>query len=173
MMNQLGKMGIEKHNSAIDFKRYQRLLWNKKYIILTIASAVTAIWLVLYFLFFSGTSYESSAVVKFDDPRLNRNVGAVTDFAIMGAHGKLAVLRTQSFLSRVVDSLHYNIVFNNEKIFIGSLCKEIKVEKNAVHGQYFVEFDQDTLRISFMGSPDILEEELVVEKYFALSENPY
>jgi tyrosine-protein kinase Etk/Wzc len=173
MMNQLGKLGIEKNHSSIDFKRYRRLLWKKKYLILTITSVISVIWFVMYYLFFSGISYESSAVVKFDDPRLNKNVGAVTDFAIMGAHGKLAVLRTQSFLGRVVDSLRYNIIFNDENIFPGSLCKQIKIADNAIHGQYSIDFDQDTLRVYFMDSPEILEEVLLIEKHFTLSEDPY
>ena len=173
MMNQLGKMGIEKHQQTIDFRRYQRLLWKKKYLILTIASVVTVIWLVIYSLFLSGISYESFALVKFDDPRLNRNVGAVTDFAIMGAHGKLAVLRTRSFLSRVIDSLKYNIVFENEKVNPLKLCKKIKIDKNAVYGQYTVEFEMDTLKVYFSGDGGMLDEILLGKDHFGSKNDPY
>ncbi|MCK4754920.1 MAG: hypothetical protein KAS58_06780, partial [Calditrichia bacterium] len=173
MMNQLGKLGIEKHQSSIDIKRYQRLLWKKKYLILTITTVFTVIWFVIYSLFFSGISYESSAIIKFDDPRLNRNVGAVTDFAIMGAHGKLAVLRTQSFLTRVVDSLKYNIVFDDEKVNPFKLCKKIKIDKNAVYGQYTVEFEMDTLTVSFSGNGDMLDDMLLSKDYFGSKNDPY
>ena len=173
MVNQLERFGIDKNQSTIDFRRYQRLLWKEKYLIFTIALVVSVVWLVLYFLFFSGISYESSAVVKFDDPRLNRNVGAVTDFAIMGAHGKLAVLRTQSFLGRTVDSLKYNIVFEDEKINPITLCKKIDIQDDAKYGQYVVEFDKDTLQVFFIGEGDILDEILVTKQFFEIDRDPY
>jgi capsular exopolysaccharide synthesis family protein len=172
-MNQLGKMGIEKHQSSIDFKRYQRLLWKKKLFILTVTGVVSVIWFVLYSLFLSGISYESSAVLKFDDPRLNRDVGAVTDFAIMSAHGKIAVLKTQSFLGRVVDSLKYNIIFDDEKINPTRLYKKISITKNAVYGQYTVDFENDTLNVSFVGSDDLLDNILLSKDHFRKSEDPF
>ena len=173
MMNQLGKFGIENHQQTIDFRRYQRLLWKKKYLILTITAVFTVIWLVIYSLFLSGIKFESSAIVKFDDPRFSRQVGAVTDFAIMGAHGKLAVLRTNSFLNRVVDSLKYNIVFDDEKVNPFKLCKKIKIDKNAVYGQYTVEFEMDTLTVSFSGNGDMLDEILLGKDHFGSKDDPY
>ncbi len=172
MMNQLGKMGLDKQTPTIDIRRYQRLFWKKKYLVLTIATVFTVIWLVVYSLFFSGISYESSAVIKFDDPRLNRNVGAVTDFAIMGAHGKLAVLRTQSFLTRVVDSLKYNIIFEDDKVNPVKLCKKIAIDKKAVYGQYRIDFELDTLTVTFYGDGDMLEEMVLSKEYFGSRRDP-
>jgi tyrosine-protein kinase Etk/Wzc len=173
MMNQQGKLGIENHQPTIDFRRYQKLFWKKKYLILMITAVFTVIWLVIYSLFLSGIKFESSAIVKFDDPRFNRQVGAVTDFAIMGAHGKLAVLRTRSFLSRVVDSLKYNIVFEDEKVNPFKLCKKINIDENAVYGQYTVEFEMDTLKVSFSGNGEMLDEILLSKDYFGSKNDPY
>jgi len=173
MMNQFEKFGVDNHQPPIDFRRYQRLLWKEKYLIFTIAVVVTVIWLVIYFLFLSGINYESSAVIKFDDPRLNRNVGAVTDFAIMGAHGKLAVMRTQSFLGRTVDSLKYNIVFQDEKISPSRLCKKIKIDKNVTYGQYFLDFNNDTLEVFFIADDELLNDIILSKQYFGINEDPY
>jgi len=171
MMNQPARIGANKNQQVIDFKRYQRLIWKKKYFILTVSAVFSVIWFVIYSIFLSEILYDSSAVIKFNEP--GRGLGAVTDFAIMGSQSKLAVLRTSSFLGRVVDSLKYNIILDNEKINQGALFNKIKLHKNAIYGKYTVDFIKDTLRVIYVGSDDILSEELLINEYFDNEQNPY
>jgi hypothetical protein len=173
MMNHSEKLSMGKNQPSIDFVRYLKSLWKMKYLILIITTVFSVVWMVIYTLFLSGTSYESSAVIKFDDPRYGRNVGAVTDFAYMGTQSKLAVLRTKSFLGRVVDSLKYNIVFENEEIYPFKLCKKIIIGKNPAFGQYTVVFEMDTLMVTFFNDDEILEESLICKEYFGTKQDPY
>ena len=172
-MHQPVKTGVNKTPQAIDFIRYQRLIWNKKYFLLTISAVFAVIWFVLYTLFLNKISFDSSAVIKFDEPGSNRGLGAVTDFAIMGSQSKLAVLRTNSFLNRVVDSLNYNLIVENAKINPATLFSEINIHENAIYGEYMVEFIKDTLSVIYIGNGDIISDELLIKEYIELQQNPY
>jgi capsular exopolysaccharide synthesis family protein len=90
----------------------------------------------------------------------------------MGTQSKLAVLRTKSFLGRVVDSLKYNIVFENQEINPFKLCKKIKIGKNPAYGQYTVVFELDTLMVTFFNDDEILEEALIFKAYFGKQRDP-
>ena len=138
MMQNQYKPQIGNNEPQIDFRRYIKLILKKKYFIAAITIIVTGIWFIIFSLFFNEVKYESTGVVKFDDLRFNRGVGAVTDFAIMGAHSKVAVMTTKSFLGRVVDSTKYNFQFPGDQINPQKLLKKVDIGPGAKYGQYTV-----------------------------------
>lgn len=70
------------------FAKYKNILWEKKYWILIVTLGFTLLWVMIYSLLLSKQlEYQSSATLKFDDPRM-RTVSAVTDVAEFSRMGK-------------------------------------------------------------------------------------
>ncbi len=96
--------------------KYWNLIWQKKIFITLIFVFMSVLWYGIYMWKLEGKQkYTTSAIVKFDDPRQSRGVGAVPDFAAEGSIGKAAILQTNSFLRTVVDSLKLNFVLIEPK----------------------------------------------------------
>lgn len=145
----------------IDIFKYLLLIWQKKYWILLICTAVAIFWIVIYSMFLYKVEYVTSAVVRFDDPRLNRGVGAITDFAITDAYGKIAVLNTNSFLGRVVDSLHYDIMFPDYRINPTHLIKLVLKEKGARYGEYKLERQNNLLTVYYTNNLNNIKDSIL------------
>jgi len=105
--------------------KYKSLLWQKKYWIIGITSVVTLLWLIIFSAFLSQRiEYTSSVTIKFDDPRRSATSG-VTDFAQFGSEGKVAILYTNTFLARVVDTLNLNLYLTTPGINRFDLFRQI------------------------------------------------
>lgn len=142
----------------IDTKKYIRLLWKKKFWIFLIAIFVTAPWIVLSSFFLKKIDYTSSAVIRFNDPR---GVSAFTDFAIMNTYSKLAVLKTRSFLGRVVDSLHYNLIFKSNEINPSIFVHNFEILPDTKFGKYKIEKELNSLAVSYTNDKAKIKDEVI------------
>jgi len=137
--------------SGINFKKYFHFLLRKKLLIFTIMVILALIWIVLYSLFYDKfIKYTTSAVIRFDDPTLTRNIGALTDFSAgMETRSKVAILHTNSFLGRVVDSLHLNLIIDSPDLNRTALLKNIRILENAKYGEYTLLYQNDSLVFNY------------------------
>lgn len=130
--------------------KYRRLVWGNKFWILLILVLVSVLWFFFYsFILEKAPEYTASAVIKFDDPRLSREVSAVTDFAQSENESKLTILKTSYFLDKVIDSLKLDIVLKTEGINRFFLFKSISITSNAKHGSYKIVNDRNKLQIFY------------------------
>ena len=138
--------------------KYKSLLWQKKYWIIIITLCFTAIWIVFYSLFLSKQlEYTSSATLKFDDPR-RRTVSMVTDVAEFSSDGKVAILYTNSFLQKVVDSLSLNLVLYTRGINRFELFKKIHIGENAKYGDYKIVNNEEVIDIIYTNKREDIED---------------
>lgn len=118
-------------------RRYLKIIWKRKFWILLIFIFITAAWTVFYSMFLKKSAvYTAYAIIKFDDPRSNRRIDAVTDFAETQTEAKVAILQTRSFLEKVVDSLDMNIIVNTPGVNRFKLFKKINYDMQAKYGDY-------------------------------------
>jgi len=117
-------------------KKYAKLIWEKKIIISVITLLVTIGWIFVYTFFISkAAEISTSAVIRFDDPR-SRRVNAVADFITMSNVSKVAIVKSNSFLNKVVDSLNLNVIIETSGVQRTSFFKEIKLEGDPQYGIY-------------------------------------
>ena len=89
--------------------KYLKLLWRKKFWIILITAFTAVVWILIYsFYLQTAAIYTTYAVIQFDDPRA-RGFSPITDFDYMSSLSKVAIVKGNSFLSRVVDSLKLNV----------------------------------------------------------------
>ncbi len=144
--------------STIDFSKYFKLMWKKKHWIMLFTVLISVLWFFAISMFAIKPEYTSSAVIRFDDPRGGI---AVTDFGVMDAISKRAVLNTRSFLGRVVDSLHYNIIYASEKINPATFVKSIEIVPEAKHGNYKILNHQTFLVVYFTNKEESIEDSVL------------
>ncbi len=144
--------------AKIDIKKYLRLIWKKKFWIFLIGILLTAPWLVVASFLLKKIDYTSSSVIRFNDPR---GVSAVTDFTIMNTFSKLAVLKTRSFLGRVVDSLHYNLIFKSNDINPSKFVHTFEILPDAKFGNYEIAKELNSLVVTYSNDKEEIEDEVV------------
>jgi succinoglycan biosynthesis transport protein ExoP len=144
--------------AKMDIKKYLRLIWKKKFWIFLIAIFLTAPWLVVASFLLKKIDYTSSSVIRFNDPR---GVSAVTDFTIMNTFSKLAVLKTRSFLGRVVDSLHYNLIFKSHDINPSKFVHSFEILPDAKFGNYEIAKELNSLVVTYSNDKEEIEDEVV------------
>lgn len=138
----------------IDIKKYLKLLWRRKYWIILITILLSILWYLFASRFSDNVEYISSALIRFNDPR---GVSAVTDFAAMNAHSKLAILYTRSFLGRVVDTLNYNFRFNLSQINPAKLVNDVEILPGAKYGNYKIVRNGNNLAIYYTNQGEKIE----------------
>jgi len=143
---------------AIDFTKYFQLMWKKKYWIMLLTVLISVLWFFAISMYSIRPEYTSSAVIRFDDPRRS---SAVTDFGALDAISKTAVLNTRSFLGRVVDSLHYNIIYVSEKINPATIVKSVQIAPEAKHGSYKIVNHQIFLAVHFTDKGEGIEDRIL------------
>ncbi len=144
--------------------KYWKLIQAKRLIIGIIIIVSTIIWFGIYkMIIVKRQTYSTTAIIKFDDPESRRDVRAVTDFAIEGSSGKLAVLTTSTFLKMVVDSLNLNLVVVTPNIDRFTLFKEINISQDAKFGLYTFEHKDNSVIVSYTNEEDEIYQETIVD----------
>jgi len=139
-------------------KKYYNLIMKKKYWILITIFCVTILWILIYKMFLDKKSeYTSTVTIKFEDNRY-RSTAAVTDFAKYGSEGKVAVLHTNSFLSKVVDSLSLNIDLITPGINRFHFFKKMKINENARYGIYKLVRDEGGINVYYTNDDEDIED---------------
>ena len=162
----LGNMDQEQNKSSFNLKKYLNFFSRKKYLIFTIWGLITLVWIVLYSLFHENfASYTTSVVIRFDDPRMNTKIGAVTDFSAGVETGsKVAVLSTNNFLGRVVDSLNLHLIVKTSGIKRTDLLQDIKFSDNAKTGNLRFLHEDSVFSVFFSDATSDIREELVYQQ---------
>lgn len=148
----------------IDFERYWKLLRKKKYYIFLIIVSVSVLWTAVFFMFLNKVEYTSSTIIKFDDPRANRGTAALTEFAIMDPASKTAILRTRSFLERVVRTLHYDWRIKEAVINPAAFIKAIEDPEVAPEGEYTLVQEGNRLKLFYSNSGVNIKNKLLETK---------
>ncbi len=147
-------MNIQQQQSKQDdpmemIKKYFALLWSKKFWIILLIFGISIVWILLYSTFLKKEQkHTATVIIKFDDPRETAHIGAITDFAIQKTEGKIALLYTNSLLSKIVDSLHLNIRISTKGIPRYSFFKKINIKENSKYGNYIISFDDDEKKLN-------------------------
>jgi len=149
-------------------KKYAHLMWNKKWWIVLITCIVSILWFFISPMVMKPPEYSSSVVIKFDDPRLSRGVGAVTDFAQEQTEGKVALLYTNSLLEKVVDSLELNVRVSTPGIARFDFFKKIDIDSAAEFGKYDLVYNEELSKISvlYTNQQKEMEDKLIKSQYF-------
>jgi len=148
----------------IDFERYWKLLFKKKYYIFLITVAVTVLWTAVFFIFLNKVEYTSSVMIKFDDPRASRGMSAVTEFAVMDPAGKTAILRTRSFLERVVEKLNYDWQVKEPEIKPASFIEAIEEPEAIDYGEYTFVKEGSRIKLLFSNSAENIRDRFLQSK---------
>ena len=142
-------------------KKYAKLIWEKKFIISVITLLVTIGWIFVYTFFISkAAEISTSAVIRFDDPR-SRRVNAVADFITMSNVSKVAIVKSNSFLNKVVDSLNLNVIIETSGVQSTSFFKDIKLEGNPEYGLYKLSTYKDNIRFYYSNKKRGIKEKLI------------
>jgi len=152
--------------------KYSKLFWKKKYWIIGITVGVSILWFIFFSLFLNEEmEYTSSVTIKFDEPRQTTNAQAVTDFAQFGSEGKVAILKTNSFLAQVVDSLHLNLVLRTPGINRFDFFKRIDLSKDSKLGLYKLVLADDQLAVYYTNEmEEITGQEIHTQPFESLAE---
>lgn len=151
-MSRIGKTDIfgKQPDSTIDFKRYLNLLWDKKYIIILITIVISIFWFFIFKFFLNkGFDLTSTAIIRFDTPQSMRVLGTVSEYGNLDAEARLTTLRTTSFLSRVVDSLHLDLVLETPGISKNQFFTEIRISDSAQVGNYRIEKKDNEIKVFY------------------------
>jgi tyrosine-protein kinase Etk/Wzc len=126
--------------------KYVRLVWERKYWILLITASVLGIWVLFYSYFIGDTieKYTTSAVVRFTESRRS-NLGPGTEIDQMSSVSKVAVLTSNLFLEKPVDSLKLNIVLTTAGVKRSRLFHSIEILQDFQTGQYTMVRDLNRL----------------------------
>lgn len=144
----------ESNHSAIYLRKYFKLFARKKSWIIFIALAVAVIWGTMFTLFHERFDvYTTSVVIRFDDPQSSRGISALTDFSAgMETSSKVAVLWTNKFLGRVVDSLNLNLLVKTYGISRSDLIKDLRLTSDSPAGDYQFVLGDGAMTVQF--NPD-------------------
>jgi capsular exopolysaccharide synthesis family protein len=150
--------------SPLRLKQYIRYLWEKKYWVLLISILAGGLWFGAYTMFLQNkfVTYTSTAKIRFDSPR---RIFAITEFDIIDSEGKVAILNTNSFLGRVVDSLYLTIVVYPSEINRLKFLEEAMIADNAKLGSYKMNRSGSEYSILYTNREGSIEDNLVQKSY--------
>jgi succinoglycan biosynthesis transport protein ExoP len=139
------------NEKKIDFSKYLKLLWAKKFWVGSILILFTIIWSFTFDLFIKSTveDYNVNTVIRFEDPWSREETSAVSDFASLGAAGKVALLTARSVLGRVVDTLHLNLVLRGNEIDPLDLFEKIEIDDSVKYGTYRITLKDNYLNTTY------------------------
>jgi len=130
---------------SINFKKYFQYLLKNKYVIIVIVFIFAAIFGIVvphYIQLYQ--EYITSAIIRFDNPRMSRGITAVTDFSAgMETTSKVSILTTNSFLEQVTDSLNLNFIMQTPHVRRTELFKKILIEDEPFYGTYTLKRNSD------------------------------
>ncbi|MEJ2544737.1 MAG: polysaccharide biosynthesis tyrosine autokinase [Calditrichaceae bacterium] len=137
--------------APINLKKYFNYVLKKKVWILVIAIVFSILAGTLIPIYLERTKkFTTSAVIRFDDPRLSRGISAVTDFSAgMETLSKASLFTSNSFMESVVDSLDLNLVILTPKVRRTSLFSKINIGPDAVYGKYTIKIQTPTYIFEF------------------------
>ncbi len=149
-------------------KKYINLLWSKKLWIVLITAILSILWFFVSPMVMKPPEYNASVVIKFDDPRLSRNISAVTDFTQEQTAGKVALLYTNSLLEQVVDSLQLNVRVSTKGISRFAFFKDIKINDCREFGKYNLVYYKELSKLSvyYSNEQKEIENKLLLSQYF-------
>ncbi len=140
---------LTKKNREFNLRKYIRMiLKNKKYVaIYTFVFAV--LFFILFKLFLARPEYTSESLVRFDDPRLTQQIGAVTDFALEDPRSKIPIITTNNFLSELVDTLSLQFNLNEPDALISDVFRSYHALDSLKTGQYYIKFTKEKYRVYY------------------------
>ncbi len=153
---------ITRKNSEINISKYVRLILDNKKKVFVLAITFILFFLVVFKMFLAEPQYTAESLVRFDDPRLTRNVGAVTDFAVENPLSKIPIIRTNRFLSEVVDSLALQFILVEPKIRIKSIFESYRIVDTLKIGHYEIKFKDGKYNIYYTNKNLGIEDSLIL-----------
>jgi capsular exopolysaccharide synthesis family protein len=152
------------NNDTMDmFKKYARLIWKKKFTILLTTILTLIVWILVYtFLISKAAEIQTSAVIRFDDPR-SRRITAVAEFSSMSNISKVAVLRSNSFLTKVVDSLKLNVMIKTRGLRRTALFAKIDIRENPKFGLYKISRNKNSFLFYYSNKKKDIDDKLIYE----------
>lgn len=143
---------------------YFELLWKNKYWIILITGVFSVIWLFIYNLYLKeNLQYATSTIIRFE-----ATTTAVTDFASMEITGKIAILQTRSFLSKVADSLKLRLFLHSKGINRFKLFKKITISDTAHRGEYKLTRVGDVLNVYYSNEEESIENQSIFSSFIDL-----
>ena len=132
-------LGNAEKAPKLHIKKYLTFLFTKKYWIFISAVIVSVMWYYGYSYYKEKVrEYTASTIIRFDDPRSSRNIGALTDFSAgIATQGRAKILHTNMFLKKVVDSLKLNIFVSDNEVPRRFFIKSIEFSDQLKYGSYY------------------------------------
>jgi succinoglycan biosynthesis transport protein ExoP len=146
----------------INWRKYLILLSRRRTVITLLTLVFAAAWGISYSLFYDDfAEYRTSVVIRFDDPRYNRGISAVTDFSAgMETGSKVAVLHTNSFMGLVVDSLALTMEVDTRGVRRSDLFKAVRLGKSVNNGEFNIRKYGNLLEVNYAPSNSAEPEKL-------------
>jgi len=162
MENRSMKNYRETNEFREQLERYLHIVSLNKLWVIVITSIFTVLWILIFALFIEKeTNYPTSTLIRFGDPRSRTPVGAMRDFSSMSNESKVAVLHSNVFLGKVVDSLKLNVEIETRKVRRLELIKKIDLAPNVEYGQYQLQMLEPKLNMYYTNKQKDIKHKLI------------
>ncbi|MBN2366993.1 MAG: polysaccharide biosynthesis tyrosine autokinase [Calditrichaeota bacterium] len=150
-----------------DYEHYLKLLWKKKFIIVGISILVFILWIGFVYKFMRPSLPELSATVTlvFDDAR---QLSAVSENVGLGGESRLGLMRSRSFLERIVEKENLRLRIDNK--YRNQIFDSVQVDSMAKIGHYEFIVEKNRFKILYTFLPEKIERENIGEGSFVGNE---
>ncbi len=134
-------------SEGLDFRRIILIIRKRKNVILISFVTVFVLWTLFVIKFQSSQRYEASTLLHFQNAK---SISAVSERGTPQGISRLKLLKTRSFLSKVVLDLNLTLRINSEGVKRNDLFKSLHVDESTVPGKYEFRFPgKNNLEIYF------------------------
>lgn len=146
-----------------DYMHYVHLLLDKKYWIFLIILLTSVMWyFILPVILAIEKKYDFQAIIRFEDPRVRTRMRNVDQqLAVLETESRTRVIKTTTFLTRVVDSLNLNILSSTPGISRSDIFSDIILDKDPKYGNYIIKRDDISIGIYYTNEKENIENKLL------------
>lgn len=149
---------LTQQNESIDFAKYFRLLKRKKWTILTIFGVVFLVWMLGAIKLGPRPTYQTSALLQFED---RRALSALDARGRPEYEGKIGILMSRNFLTKVVEKKSMAVVFPGvDRI---AVADSVYLKNDYVQGSYLLKKTGDNLQLFFTDPSEIIQNKKVLD----------
>jgi succinoglycan biosynthesis transport protein ExoP len=128
-----------KEEEGFNFKQYIEIVLKRKKLILLTWVTVFVLWAVYVVNFESTQKYEASTLIHFQNPN---SISAVREQGTPAGMSRLNLLKTRSFLEKVVLDLHLSLRISTVNLKRNDVFRNFFVDAQSVPGIYTFKFSQ-------------------------------
>lgn len=137
----------QSNEESFDFRKYLKIVLKRKNVILITSVAVFVLWTLYVIKFQSRQSYDATTILYFQNAK---SISAVSERGTPQGLSRLKLLRTRSFLSKVVLDLNLTMRISSENVSRSELFSNIHVDESTVPGSYELRFlPKDQMQIYY------------------------